>query len=112
MTKTRSDLLRGTLDMLILKALALERMHGLGISRRLEQITDGVFQVQPGSLFPALHRLEKAGFIEGEWQKATHGKKRRVYCLTDEGHGELKRRKKEWESYSDAVMKVLEVSHA
>ncbi|MFH1573762.1 MAG: PadR family transcriptional regulator, partial [Acidobacteriota bacterium] len=81
MSKDRSDLLRGTLDMLILKTLALEPLHGLGISRRIEQITRGVFQVPAGSLFPALHRLEQEGWIVGAWGESENNRRAKYYRL-------------------------------
>ncbi len=73
MTKPPTELLKGTLDMLILRTLDLEPRHGLGVADRIEQITRGTFRVKPGSLFPALHRLEQEGFIEGEWEKSPEG---------------------------------------
>ncbi|MCP4901582.1 MAG: PadR family transcriptional regulator [bacterium] len=110
MTKSRSDLLRGTLDMLILKALVLERMHGLGISRRLEQITDGVFQVQPGSLFPALHRLEQEGWIIGTWGESENKRRAKFYELTAAGKRQLGEEKQNWSNVVVAISKVLDAT--
>ena len=79
MTPEKTDLLRGTLDMLILTTLTLQPMHGLGLARRIEQVTEGTFQVKPGSLFPALHRMEQKGWIKGEWGKSEN-KRRAKSC--------------------------------
>ena len=75
MTKPKTELLKGTLDMLILRTLDLEPRHGLGVADRIEQITQGTFRVKPGSLFPALHRLEQEGFIEGRWDRSPEGRR-------------------------------------
>jgi transcriptional regulator len=110
MGERKSDLLRGTLDLLILKALTLEAMHGLGISRRLEQITDGVFQVQPGSLFPALHRLEQEGWIQGKWGESENNRRAKYYHLTPAGKRRLGEEKKNWAQVVVAITKVLEAT--
>jgi transcriptional regulator len=106
----KSDLLQGTLDMLILKTLALESMHGLGISRRIEQITRGVFQVQPGSLFPALHRMEQEGWIAGEWGESQNKRRAKYYCLTSAGRRRLNQEKKNWQRLALAINRVLETT--
>ena len=106
----KTDLLRGTLDMLILKTLALEPMHGLGISRRIEQITDGVFRVQAGTLFPALHRLEQEGWIEGEWGESENSRRARYYRLMPEGRHQLGEEKQNWAQIVQAITKVLETT--
>jgi transcriptional regulator len=106
----KSDLLQGTLDMLILKTLALESMHGLGISRRIEQITRGVFQVQPGSLFPALHRMEQEGWIAGEWGESENKRRAKYYRLTSAGCRRLSEEKQNWKRLALAINRVLETT--
>ena len=110
MTVPRTDLLRGTLDMLILKTLTLQPMHGLGVSRRIEQITDGVFQVQPGSLFPALHRLEQEGWIEGAWGESENNRRAKYYGLTAAGRRRLGEERRNWTQLVLAITKVLEAT--
>ncbi len=110
MGERKTEILRGTLDMLILKTLSLTPMHGLGISRRLEQITDGVFQVKPGSLFPALHRLEQEGWIEGEWGESESKRRAKYYRLTTAGRGRLGEEKQSWSHLVLAINKVLEIT--
>jgi len=101
-------LLQGTLDMLILKSLAAGELHGLGISRRIQQMTGGTFLVKPGSLFPALHRLEEQGFIAGEWSTSAEGRRIRAYALTTEGHRQLTRELDQWARVVLAVTQVLQ----
>lgn len=110
MTIPRTDLLRGTLDMLILKTLTLQPMHGLGVARRIEQITDGVFQVQPGSLFPALHRLEQEGWIQGSWGASENNRRARFYRLTSAGRRRLGEERQNWTQLVLAITKVLEAT--
>ena len=110
MGERKTDLLRGTLDLLILKALTLEPMHGLGISRRLEQITEGVFQVQPGSLFPALHRLEQEGWIKGAWGESESKRRAKYYQLTPAGKRRLGKERQNWAQVVLAISKVLEAT--
>jgi len=110
MTVPRTDLLRGTLDMLILKTLTLQPMHGLGVSRRIEQVTDGVFQVQPGSLFPALHRLEQEGWIEGTWGESENNRRAKFYRLTAAGRRRLGEERQNWTQLVLAITKVLEAT--
>src|SRR5438270_12555394 len=93
-----SDLVQGTLDMLILKTAALPPMHGYGIALRIEQISQGVFQVNPGSLFPALRRLERSGWIKSEWQATENNRRARYYLLTRTGAKKLKTETEEWAS--------------
>ena len=93
--------------MLILKALSLGPMHGLGVSRRLEQLTEGVFQVQAGSLFPALHRMERHGWIEAEWGVSDTGRRAKYYSLTEDGRGRLKTARGAWERMTRAIGMVL-----
>src|SRR5215213_10272658 len=89
MASRRASLLQGTLDLLILKALAAGALHGLGVSRRIEQITGGTFAVQPGSLFPALHRLEEAGWLASSWDASENNRKAQYYTLTRAGRKQL-----------------------
>jgi transcriptional regulator len=108
MKSKKSDLLRGTLDMLILKTLTLDQLHGLGISRRIEQITDGVFEVKPGSLFPALHRLEQEGWVESDWGESENKRKAKYYRLTPVGKRKLGQETENWTLQVMAISKVLE----
>ncbi len=85
MTTQQTELLQGTLDMLILKSLALEPLHGLGVARRIEQVTRGTFQVKPGSLFPALHRMEEEGWVKSYWGESANNRKAKYYELTRTG---------------------------
>jgi len=104
------DLVQGTLQMLILKALALEPMHGYGIGIRLEQISRGVFRVNAGSLFPALRRLERDGLIEGEWQTTENNRKAKVYSLTAAGKNSLKQEARDWEAQTLAISRILKAA--
>ena len=108
MVENRTDILRGTLDMLILKTLSLMPMHGLGISRRIEQITDGVFVVKPGSLFPALNRMEQEGWIEGEWGESENNRRAKYYSLTPAGVSRLGEEREGWAHLVLTITKVLE----
>ncbi len=110
MIENKKEILRGTLDMLILKTLSLAPMHGLGISRRIEQITDGVFQVKPGSLFPALHRMEQEGWIKGEWGESENNRRARYYSLTAAGQTRLGEEKQGWSHLVLTIGKVLEAN--
>ena len=105
-----SGLVQGTLHMLILKTLALEPLHGYGIGVRLQQISRGVFQVNGGSLFPALRRLERDGLIQGEWRVTENNRRARYYRLTPSGRGALKRETREWEVQTAAIARILEAS--
>ncbi len=104
----RTELLKGTLDLLILKTLELEGRHGLGIAERMEQITRGTFSVKPGSLFPALHRLEESGFIAGTWTASDEGRRVKAYQLTAAGRKQLAAEKKQWARIVLAVAQILE----
>lgn len=110
MAGQKSDLLRGTLDMLILKTLAPQPLHGLGISRRIEQLTQGVFQVRPGSLFPALHRLEQEGWIRGVWGESENNRRARYYRLTAAGRRRLDEKERDWTQVVLAISKVMEAT--
>ena len=103
-----SDLVQGTLEMLILKTLALEPMHGFGIALRIEQISKGVFRVNPGSLFPAFSRLERAGRIKAEWRATENNRRAKYYLLTDSGREALKEEPREWERQITAIARILE----
>jgi transcriptional regulator len=103
----RTSLLKGTLDLLILRTLALEPRHGLAIAERIAQITQGAFEVKPGSLFPALHRLEQDGFVAGSWGESDGGHRVRTYRLTPEGRRQLEREKQQWARIVLAMGQVL-----
>jgi len=107
---SQTNLLQGTLDLLILKILALQKMHGLGIARRLEQITNGAFQVKPGSLFPALHRLEEAGWLASSWGESENNRKAKYYKLTSSGRRQLGKETEEWQRISLAIASALEAT--
>src|SRR5271157_157386 len=96
MADQSSELVQGTLDMLILKTLALEPMHGYGIALRIEQISKGVFRVNAGSLFPAFRRLERAGWIEPDWRPTENNRRAKYYALTSLGRKQLKAETEEW----------------
>jgi PadR family transcriptional regulator len=108
MTESKSELLQGTLDMLILKTLALEPMHGYGIAVRIQQISKDVLRVNQGSLYPALRRLERRGWIEAEWGESENNRKARFYHLTKAGRKQLKEETVEWERLAQAVARILE----
>ena len=97
-----------TLEMLVLKALSLAPMHGWGIGQRINQLSDGAFEVQQGSLYPALHRLEKRGWLTSEWKRTEHGRRARYYRITPEGDSELAGLRRRWEGSAWAVRKVLD----
>lgn len=103
MGEKRTDLLRGTLDLLILKALALEPLHGVGISRRITQITRGAFHVSFGSLFPSLHRMEEKGWVEAEWLASENNRRAKYYRLTSSGRSQLKTEERNWSQ----VVKIM-----
>ena len=108
MTVRRAALLQGTLDLLILKALAAGELHGLGVSRRIEQITGGTFVVQPGSLFPALHRLEEAGWLAADWQPSENNRRAKYYTLTRAGRRQLGEEQAAWNQVALAIARALE----
>src|SRR5215469_15855360 len=108
MAEKNTDLVQGTLDMLILKTLALEPMHGYGIALRIEQISKGVFQVNPGSLFPAFRRLERSGWIKSEWRATENNRRARYYILTDSGRAKLKTETREWGRQIAAITRIME----
>lgn len=110
MSPDATNLLQGTLDMMILKALALSEMHGLGISRRIEQITKGTFQVKPGSLFPALHRMEEEGWLSSAWGDSENNRRAKYYRLTKAGRRQLESETERWGRISLAIARALEAS--
>ena len=103
-------LVQGTLDMLILRTLALEPMHGYGIGARIEQISKGVFQVNAGSLFPAFRRLERDGLIKGEWEVTENNRRAKRYKLTSRGRARLEAETRDWEEQTAAITRILEAS--
>ncbi|HET7698288.1 MAG TPA: PadR family transcriptional regulator [Vicinamibacterales bacterium] len=105
-----SDLVQGTLHMLILKTLALEPMHGYGIGVRLEQISKGVFRVNGGSLFPALRRLERDGLIAGDWRVTENNRRAKYYALTAAGRTRLRREARDWEQQTAAIARIMQAS--
>lgn len=108
--KARADLLQGTLDMLILKTLALEPMHGWGISQRIQQFSEGVFSINQGSLYPALYRLEQQGWIESEWGNSENNRQAKYYRLTKAGRKQLSEETENWLRLSSAVNQILQTS--
>jgi transcriptional regulator len=106
----QTNLLQGTLDLLILKTLALGELHGLGISRRIEQITQGTFQVKPGSLFPALHRMEEAGWLASSWGESENNRRAKYYRLSRAGRGQLEAETEQWKRISVAIGMALQTS--
>ncbi|MGH9430506.1 MAG: PadR family transcriptional regulator [Terriglobia bacterium] len=108
MPPQHANLLQGTLDLLILKTLALGEMHGLGIARRIEHVTKGTFQVKPGSLFPALHRMEEAGWLASSWGESEKNRKAKYYRLTKAGERQFAAETKQWERITVAIGRALE----
>jgi len=106
----KTELLQGTLDMLILKALRLGALHGLGISRRIEQVTRGTFQVRPGSLFPALHRMEEEGWLSSHWGESENNRRAKFYQLTRAGRRQLETETERWSRISVAIARALETT--
>lgn len=108
--KEKSDLLQGTLDLLILKTLSLEPMHGWGISQRIQQLSQDVLQVNQGSLYPALHRLQVQGWIRSEWGASDNNRRAKFYELTGSGRKQLRDETENWERLSGAVVRILQTS--
>lgn len=107
MSPQATDLVQGTLEVLILKTLALEPMHGWGIGQRIQQVSKDVLQVGQGSLYPGLHRLEAKGWIRSEWQPSENNRRARYYSLTRSGRKQLESELKNWERLSSAIALVL-----
>ena len=108
MTESGTDVIQGTLDMLILKTLSLEPMHGYGIARRVEQISRGVFKVNPGSLLTALQRLERAGWLDAAWRQTEHSRRARFYTLTRAGRKQLDAATADWKRRALAIARLLD----
>ncbi len=103
-----SDVVQGTLDMLILKSLSLQPMHGFGITQRIEQISQQVFRVNPGSLLLAFQRMERAGLIDSEWKATENNRRAKFYRITAKGRRQLERDTRDWERRADAIRRLLE----
>lgn len=110
MTEAKTDLLKGTLDLLILRAVNLEPDHGLGISRRIQQLTRGTFEVKPGSLFPALHRLEERGWLASEWGESENRRKAKFYKLTRAGKRQVEKELADWKRVATAIGWAIEAT--
>jgi transcriptional regulator len=110
MTDPRIDLPQGTLDLLILKTLALGPEHGWAISERIHQVSSNVLQIQQGSLYPALHRLERRGWIKAHWEASENNRRAKFYELTKSGRKQLETEKSEWKKLTAAVARVLEMA--
>jgi PadR family transcriptional regulator, regulatory protein PadR len=110
MSSKQTNLLQGTLDLLVLKALGLGELHGLGISRRIEQITQGTFLVKPGSLFPALHRMEEAGWLSSFWGESENNRRAKFYRLTKAGKGQIEVETEQWTRVALAMAKALKAT--
>jgi transcriptional regulator len=105
--REQADLLQGTLDLLILKAIGDGELHGLGIARRIERITRGTFQVKPGSLFPALHRMEEAGWLSASWGESENNRRAKYYRRTRAGHRQVEVEAKQWNTIAQAIAHAL-----
>ena len=110
MTDRPGDIVQGTLDMLILKTLALEAMHGYGVAMRIEQMSEGVFRVNAGSLFVAFERLRRAGMIKSEWKTTENSRRAKYYALTEQGRKRLSSETREWGRQAAAIARILEAS--
>jgi len=108
MAEPSTDVIQGTLDMLILKTLSLEPLHGFGISRRIEQVSHGVFRVNPGSLLLAFQRLERDGLVDGEWRTSENNRRARFYRLTAKGRRRLDRETRDWERRVAAIARLMQ----
>ena len=102
------DLVQGTLEMLILKTLALESMHGYGLALRIEQVSSGVFRINPGSLLPALSRMERAGYVKSEWRATENNRRAKYYMLTARGRKALTAETEQWDRQAAAIRRILE----
>lgn len=110
MGSKQTNLLQGTLDLLILKALGTGELHGLSISRRIDQITQGTFVVKPGSLFPALHRMEQAGWLSSSWGESENNRRAKFYRLTRTGRAQLEVETKQWQTIAIAMASALKAA--
>ena len=107
MTEPNTDVIQGTLDLLILKTLSLQPLHGFGIARRIEQISRGVFKVNPGSLLTALQRLERGGWVDAEWRRTENSRRAKIYTLTRAGRRQLEVETTEWTRRASAIARLL-----
>ena len=107
MDGTSTDVIQGTLDLLILKTLSLEPLHGFGIARRVEQVSRGVFKVNPGSLLTALQRLERAGWVDSEWRETENARRAKYYRLTRRGRKQLEAEAADWNRRASAIARLL-----
>src|SRR5215470_11283040 len=107
MSEPKTDVIQGTLDLLILKTISLEPMHGFGIARRVEQISRGVFKVNPGSLLVALQRLERAGWVDAEWRQTENARRAKFYALTRAGRRQLEHATADWHRRAGAIGRLL-----
>jgi len=112
MGESKQDVVQGTLDLLILRTLALGPLHGFGIARRLEEVSRGVFRINPGTFFPALYRLEEGGFVKGEWGRSENNRRARFYSMTTQGRRRLENEAESWARVSDAIARVLAMEEA
>jgi PadR family transcriptional regulator, regulatory protein PadR len=110
MNPQRSDLLQGTLDMLILKVVVTEPKHGYAIAQRIQQISNDVLQVQQGSLYPALHRLEKRKWLQSEWRRTETGREAKFYEVTDAGKEQLREESENWDRMSEAIRLIMQTA--
>jgi transcriptional regulator len=107
MTAPRGDLLRGTLEMLILRSLEAEPMHGYGITERLQRVSDDVLSVEEGSLYPALYRMQEKGWVKSKWGRSENNRKARFYSITAKGRRHLEAASRSWATFSDAVARAM-----
>ena len=110
MKEKKTDLLQGTLHLLVLKALSLGPLHGLGVSQRIEQVTKGTFQVKPGSLFPALHRMEEAGWLKSSWGESENSRRAKYYRITKAGQRQLEAETEDWQRIAIAITSALKAT--
>jgi len=110
MADEQAELLKGTLDLLVLRTLSLAPLHGYGVAQRIEQLTAGAFRVQGGSLFPALYRLEREGYLRAEWRKTDTGRRAKYYSLTRAGKRKLGEATRSWEQASAGITRLLEAT--
>lgn len=110
MGKRESDLLHGTLDLLVLRTLRLGALHGWGVSKRIRQLSDDVLEVNQGSLYPALYRLEERGWIRGEWGTSDEGRRAKFYTLTASGRARVEEEGRQWSRFMTAVERVIEAT--
>jgi len=110
MTSKQTNILQGTLDLLILRALGAGELHGLGVSRRIDQMTRGTFVVKPGSLFPALHRMEEAGWLKASWGDSENNRRAKFYQLTKAGRAQLEIETEQWQTIAGAMANALKAT--